>query len=97
MPLYEFRCPDGHIDECFEHAPDKGSQTVICQCGHSMGPVMSWGNPLTTWASESAPQTIWNMGPEPVTVTSMAQLNRIAKNRGLMNVGPKRGEKGCWT
>ncbi len=98
MPVYVWMCQEGHQEDFYEHvAADKGSRTYICGCGHTMGPVAAFGSALTSWATEKNPQTLWNLGPKPVTVRSQGELKKVMKERGLEWVAPKRGEKGCWT
>lgn len=97
MPLYEYRCLNGHREEHFEHAPeDRGCRSFICgQCGHSMGPAVTFGTPLTA-SLGGWPRWIHNMGNQPVWVEDAAHHRRLMKERGLEWVAPRRGEKGCW-
>lgn len=97
MPLYDFRCIDGHIREAFEHSPlDKGCHTILCEICHStMGPVASFGKGLTPELG-GWPRVIHNLGHDPVLVTSTGHHQRLMKERKVEWVAPKRGMPGCW-
>ena len=87
MPLYEFQCLNGHRREIFEFsAADKGCETVICECGHSMGPVFSPGKGIVFF-EEGRPRVINNLGPEPVTITSFRQHKEAMKRAGVVEAG----------
>ena len=103
MPLYEFRCEKGHAADVYVHVPeDKGCETRMCsrcktetgdEC--SMGPALSLGSGLT-WAEEGRPRVLWNLGPEPVTITSHEQHKTEMRKRGLDWATRGRGEAGSW-
>lgn len=96
MPINEFRCINGHTRDVFvHHYKDKGSKTIICHCGHTMGSVFSVGSGLT-WASEKKPRTIYNLGEKPVTVRTHAEHREAMRRAGVSEAGAKRGMKGSW-
>ena len=85
MPLYEFRCEAEHAEEHYVHtADDLGCRTYMCrECRKAdldvpLTPVPSFGRGLTYFES-GRPRVIWNMGPEPVTVTSHEQHKRLMR------------------
>lgn len=105
MPLYNFACGNGHIVEHFVHvASDLGCQTHLCPncvndsetgAGTPMFPIFSFGRGLT-YFSEKSPRTIWNLGPEPVTIRSPEEHKAAMKKAGVEWHPPKRGMPGCW-
>ena len=96
MPLFTFKCLNGHIKHLFCHSyKDKGCETALCHCGHTMGPIIDLPNPLL-WAEEGRARVIHNMGDKPVVVKSHAEHKRIMKERGLEFAGKRRGERGSW-
>jgi len=99
MPMYTFKCVNDHQEDVFVSTYlDKECVTPVCkECSHSMGQIIALGTrfqPL--FYSEKRPRVDWNLGPEPVTITSEAQHQRLMKERGLTLAGHRRGEKGCW-
>ena len=86
--LYEYECLNGHRRERFEHHPDdKGCETIICdECGHTMGPVPSYGRGLL-YFEEGRARTIWNLGPEPVTIRSHKEHLEAMKKAGVAQAG----------
>lgn len=97
MPLYDVACYNAHRRAVYYHrARDKGCSTHICpHCGATETFTLSVGRGLT-YFSESTAQVIYNMGHEPVTITSPAQHRAEMKTRGLALAGQRRGEPGCW-
>lgn len=97
MPLYETQCLNGHTRTVYyAQAQDKRCRTHICpECGHSETFVLSMGRGLTYFSSKT-PQVIYNLGPEPVTITSPAQHERLMKERKLAWMPQKRGMPGAW-
>ena len=97
MPMYEFRCTEGHSADVFaHHHNDKSSQTQICSvCGNSMGPVIAFAKPLL-YFEEGRGRWVNNLGPSPIYVTSHAQLHREMKKAGVSFAGNRRGTPGSW-
>lgn len=99
MPIYEFQCPEcGHQRESFYSQPVVLHSELCEACNALMGQVMpsSFGSAL--WAEEGRPRTIWNLGPEPITVRSAKEHKDAMRKAGVVPAGTnlKRGEKGRW-
>ena len=83
MPLLALRCLNEHRAEQYIHTPDdKGAETRLCACVESLAPVLSVGSGLTYFES-GKPRVLWNLGPEPVTVTSHGQHRQLLRDRKL--------------
>lgn len=97
MPLYAFACPSCETvaDRHVHAAEDLGAETRLCDCGSSMAPIVSLGRGLT-WFEEGKPRVLWNLGPEPVTVRSHGEHQRLMRERGLEWTTPGRGRPGQW-
>jgi hypothetical protein len=97
MPIYEFQCNEGHTKEIFLHScHDLGCETLFCEsCGDTMGPVISQSNRML-WYEQGKPRTIWNLGPEPITVRSHKEHREAMKKAGVVEAGNRIGEKGSW-
>ena len=81
--LYEYLCLNGHTREVFEHTPkDKGVTTPICNCGHTMGPIPSYGRGLL-YFEEGRERIIENLFAAPVRVTSYRQHRELMKKAGV--------------
>ena len=80
MPLYRLDCMNGHTAEHHCHTPDdRGAETRLCvECGESMVYGLSLGVGLC-WFEESKPRVLWNLGPEPITVTSHGQHRQLMR------------------
>ena len=98
MPLYDVTCLNGHSRTVYYHrSADKRCRTHICpQCGHTETFVLSFGQGLTYFSEKSA-QVIYNMGHDPVVVTSDKQHRDEMKKRGIALAGTRRGMPGVWT
>lgn len=97
MPLFAFECLSGHATEKFVHvAADLGAETVVCACGQTMAPALSMGRGLT-YFEEGRARVIWNLGPEPVTITSHQQHKQAMKRAGVeWATGWKVNKTGGW-
>lgn len=85
--ILDFQCLNGHQKEVFEHVrANLGCETVICKCGHTMGPLPSFGKGLA-WIEEGRPRTFWNIGPQPITVTSQKQYREAMAKHGVREAG----------
>ena len=91
MPTYTFRCEAGHEhDEFVVHPDNKGCQTHLCRaCKSTMAPVITYGQGML-YFEEGRSRMIWNLGHEPVHVTSAEQHKRLMRinkvdfaNRGV--------------
>jgi hypothetical protein len=93
MPLYEYVCLEDHRRDVFLHAArDLGAQTVVCDCGHTMGLSLSLGRGLT-YFEEGRARTIYNLGHEPVVVTSHEQHKAAMRRAGVEWATPWRTNK----
>jgi hypothetical protein len=82
MPL--FMCEDlhGHVTEVFAHHP-LDLRTVICEvCQSTMARVLSMGRGLT-YFSEKSGQWIYNLGDQPVYITSHEQHRAEMRKAGV--------------
>ena len=96
MPIYEWKCLEGHVEEHFDHAGDRGCRTFVCEmCFGTMAPVSSFGKGLTPCLG-GWPRVIHNLGHEPVLVTSSGHHKQLMKERKVEWIAPKRGMPGCW-
>ena len=97
MPLYALRCPEcDRGTEEFCHVPaDRGTQTHLCPCGSTLAPIISLGQGLTFF-EEGKPRTIWNLGPQPITVRSAREHQDAMKAAGVTWATPGRGRRGAW-
>lgn len=98
MPMFEFRCLNGHSRDAYAHnVLERACHAVICEeCHNDMSPVLSLGRGLT-YFEEGRARVITNMGHEPVRITSHEQHKRLMKERGLDWAPPRRGMPGCWS
>ena len=98
MPLYEFRCGEGHSRDVYAHKhADLAACAVMCEaCGETMTQVLSMGRGLTYFASQGKGKWIHNLGDQPVLIESTAQHERVMKEQGVTWAPPKRGMPGCW-
>ena len=99
MPIYEWRCPECSAEkEVYHSSPDIVESEVCAECHALMGRLMPSSVGSALWAEEGRPRTIWNLGPEPVTVSSAKQHQDAMKKAGVVPAGAnwKRGEKGRW-
>jgi hypothetical protein len=96
MPLYDYACPNGHIEEHYLRADERDAVTPICpKDGHTMGPVASFGMGLV-YFEEGRPRVIENLGHEPVVVRSAREHERAMKQAGVTWATAGRGRKGSW-
>ncbi|HYE93734.1 MAG TPA: zinc ribbon domain-containing protein [Terriglobales bacterium] len=96
MPLYDFRCPEGHTREAFFHRAEQARGVVlICECGERMTKALSVGRGLT-YFEEGRPRVIENLGDKPVVVRSHREHERLMREAGVTWATRGRGEKGCW-
>lgn len=97
MPLYAFSCINGHSRDFFFHNPDaRALGLVTCECGETMTNRLSVGRGLTFF-EEGRGRWIYNMGHDPVYITSHEQHKAEMKKRKLEWTPPSRGNPGCWS
>lgn len=98
MPLYDIECSAGHRRTVFHHLPGDRERCIhVCgECNSVQVHVFTLGAKGLTHFSEKSPQTIMNMGPEPVEIRSPKQHRDEMAKRKLRLLDPKRGEPGCW-
>ena len=98
MPLYNYKCPDGHFEvDRFKHTvEDRLGHTETCPtCDKQLILGLSVGRGLT-YFEEGRGHWIENIGPKPVYITSHGQWRRELKKNGREWVGARYGEKGAW-
>ena len=94
MPIYEYRCIQGHVQEEYEGVKDKGCFTVICKkCLTTMGPIITGSNRML-YFEEGRGHWMMNLGPEPVLVHSHRELEKKMREKGLEFAGNRMGTKG---
>ena len=100
MPLFDMVCNNGHHREMFAHTVEKAKGRGIAEgcdaCGYALVPGFSMGRGLTYFSQKGGGRVIHNLGPQPVTITSTAQHERIMKEQGVAWAPSRRGMKGCW-
>lgn len=83
MPLYDYRCTHGHVDERFFHVPSQAEDTLPCRlCAAPATKLLSMGQGLV-YFEEGRGRWIENLGHEPVYVTSHEQHKREMKKAGV--------------
>lgn len=95
MPIFNVGCECGYRGEKFLHNEFGRQQLHRCGCGKMLTFMLSAPNPLT-YFEEGRARTIYNMGDEPVVITSPGQHERECKKRGIAPMPARRGEKNCW-
>ena len=83
MPLYDYRCINGHLDERFFHSSDSASDSLPCRiCGIVANKCLSVGKGLLAF-EEGRGEWLYNLGPKPIYVTSHEQHKRLMKQNGV--------------
>jgi len=100
MPLFDMRCEQGHTREMFAHTleqvRERGVEEGCPRCLETLYPQLSLGRGLTYFSQKGGGRVIHNLGPQPVTITSTKQHERIMKEQGVAWAPSRRGMKGCW-
>jgi len=102
--IYEFECLNGHKKEVScQSYDDKGCETIICKCGHTMAPLIS--APVgPQYFRENNGRVIDNLStldehgnevPCP-PLTSRADYERQKKLAGVTEAGNRMGMPGVW-
>lgn len=98
MPLINLSCLNGHQTEQYLHHWDNfGCETRWCDdCGELMAPVFSPGTSNTYFGEGACARVIYNLGHEPVTITSHQQHKDAMKKAGVVQGQPnfRRGMPG---
>ena len=96
--IYEWRCSGCGLEaEHFEHHPDdKGAESYVCACGYSMAPLIGLLGRGLLYFEEGRERTIWNLGHEPVRLSSAKAHKEAMKRAGVGEAGNRMGEKGVW-
>ena len=99
MPLFEMRCLNNHQREVYAHnVIERACHTEICDlCHNDMAPILSLGRGLTYFAEGGKGKIIYNLGHDPVLVTSPKQHEDLMKAQGVTWAPPRRGMPGQWT
>ena len=102
--IYEFECLNGHKKELlYQSSDDRGCETVVCKCGHTMAPVVSAPRMISYFRENSA-RVIDNLNtldehgnevPCP-PLRSNKDYERQKKKAGVTEAGSRMGEKGVW-
>ena len=99
MPLYNYKCPKGHVSvDRFKHTVEaRLDHKEKCHtCGVDLELGLSMGRGLT-YFEEGRGQWLENIAPTPQYVTSHGQWRRLLKEHGREWVGARYGEPGCWS
>ncbi len=97
MPLFNLECLNGHSRECYAHnVLERACRAYVCQCGHTMGPVISLGTSLTWFSEKGGGRVIHNLGDKPVFVTSHGHHEQLMRQAGVTWAPARRGLPGCW-
>lgn len=95
MPLYDYRCEQGHevLDKYVPLAKYADSQQ--CDCGAPMTKLLSMGRGLLFF-EEGRGRLIENLGDQPVYVTSHEQHRALMKQHKVQWATQGQGRPGCW-
>jgi len=101
MPLWEAECLIcGDTREMYApsytHFTERLEHEQCANCDGSLEPGFSMGKGLTYFSQKAGGRVIHNLGPQPVTITSTKQHERIMREQGVTWATPRRGNKGCW-
>jgi len=96
MPLYDWKCVNGHVDERYYHSSRHLPEDSPCrECGAPARQIFSVGKGLVHF-EEGRGEWIQNLGPDPVYVTSHEQHKRLMKEAGVTWATKGKGMPGCW-
>lgn len=97
MPMFKVGCICGYRGEEYLHNEFHRQELNFCRkCKNTLTYMPSFGTALT-YFEESRARTIYNMGNEPVVVTSYAQHKKEMEKHGVSLAGQRRGMPGCWS
>lgn len=89
MPIYDYSCREHGSFEVIHPVPERRGPKRCPRCGALSRPLVSEGVQIATFK----PYVEYNLGHEPVRVTSAKQLEREAEARGLRVHGTIPGKK----
>lgn len=96
MPMFKVGCACGYRGDKYLHHEFHRQLLWTCpKCAMVLTFMPSYGVSLRFF-EESRPRVIWNMGPEPITITSPAQHEAEMKKYGVALAPARYGEKGAW-
>lgn len=109
MPLYDYACESGHIDERFFHNAKQAEEILPCRkCGFMAHRQLSMGQGLC-YFEEGRARRIWNLErsderdskgnllpSKPVYVRSHQEHKRLMRERGVDFANKGRGYSGQW-
>lgn len=108
MPLYDYACENGHLDERFFHSAAQALEELPCrQCESQAHRQLSMGQGLC-YFEEGRAQRIWNLEKieyakdgtmlptKPVYVRSHGEHRRLMREQGVDFANRGRGYKGQW-
>lgn len=109
MPLYDYRCDDGHCDERYFAAASQAGDHLPCRlCGQPAHKQFSVGRGLC-YFEEGRARRIWNLErsderdkdgnlipSKPVYVRSAEEHKRLMRQRGVDFANKGRGYSGQW-
>jgi putative FmdB family regulatory protein len=93
LPVYEYRCPKGHLSEEIRPMKDSNSDTICEVCGEISKRIMSHTNVNGAlgvyWPNKGIAQerVIENLGHRPVHVKSSDHLKQILKATNTREAG----------
>lgn len=96
MPIFKVGCVCGYRGEKYLHKEwDRQFPAPCSSCNQTLAYIPSFGTGLT-YFEEGRGRVIWNIGPEPITITSPKQHRDEMKKHGVALAGQRRGMPGCW-
>lgn len=102
--IYEFECLRGHKKQVIiQTYDDKGCETTICKCGHTMAPVIS-AIAVVSYFRENSARVIDNLNTldehgnevKCPPLKSHKDYQRQKKKAGVTEAGNRMGTKGVW-
>ena len=96
MPIFKTKCTECEQEkDTYLHHEMRREYLPQCHCGGVLSFLPSWGKALT-YFEEGRGRWIYNMGDEPVYVTSHWQHKEEMKKAGVGEAPPRYGTKGAW-
>ncbi len=92
--LWDYECPAGHISE--QLIESRWDAMAWCpECGEAASRLIG-GKNRQLYYEEGRARVDWNLGPNPVMITSEKQHQKLMKEAGVTLAGTRRGMKGQW-
>lgn len=96
MPLFDYRCTAGHVDERFFHSAAQAECMMPCRvCAAPAEKLLSLGAGAC-YFEEGRGRWIENLQHEPVYITSPEQHKALMKKNGVTWATKGRGMPGQW-